>query len=84
MQRKLYGKHIVADPKICHGKLTFVGTRIMVWQILEQLAEGMEWDEIVRRWGGAVTREAIQEIVGLSNRALLDHFEKYALAVNPA
>ncbi len=28
---------IVADPKICHGKPTFKGTRIMVWQILEML-----------------------------------------------
>ena len=33
-------EYIVADPAICHGKPTFKGTRIMVWQILEMLKEG--------------------------------------------
>ena len=33
------GEHIVADPLICHGKPTFKGTRIMVWQILDELAD---------------------------------------------
>ena len=33
-------KYIVADPEICHGKPTFKGTRIMVWQILQMLAQG--------------------------------------------
>ena len=27
---KLLGRYIVADPKICHGKPTFRGTRIFV------------------------------------------------------
>ena len=31
---------ITADPKICHGKPVFKGTRIMVWQILELLETG--------------------------------------------
>ena len=29
---------IVSNPEICHGKPVFVGTRIMVWQVLEMLA----------------------------------------------
>ncbi len=29
-----YGPYIVADPRICHGKLTFRGTRIMVKSIV--------------------------------------------------
>ena len=33
-------KHIIADPDVCHGKPTFKGTRVMVWQVLEMLAEG--------------------------------------------
>lgn len=46
-QARLLGRYIVADPKICHGKPTFRGTRIMVWQILEMVAEGMAWESIV-------------------------------------
>ncbi|MDZ7361783.1 MAG: DUF433 domain-containing protein [candidate division KSB1 bacterium] len=48
MKRKLLGRYIVADPNICHGKPTFRGTRIMVWQVLDQLANGMSWDTIVK------------------------------------
>ncbi len=33
-------KYIIADPAICHGKPTFKGTRIMVWQVLEMLSAG--------------------------------------------
>ena len=40
MNRIVINPYIVADPQICHGKPTFAGTRIMVWQILEMLASG--------------------------------------------
>ena len=42
------GEYIVADPKICHGKPTFKGTRISVAVLLEQLAGGEAWDSILR------------------------------------
>ncbi len=48
MKKILINKYIIADPKICHGKPTFVGTRIMVWQILEILAAGEDEKEIHR------------------------------------
>lgn len=38
MKAIILNKYIVADPKICHGKPTFKGTRIMLWQVLEMLA----------------------------------------------
>src|SRR3989441_5927056 len=51
-QRIELGHFIVADPRICHGKPTFKGTRIMVWQVLEDVAEGKSWDFISQvRWG---------------------------------
>ncbi len=46
MRRVLVNKYIVADPTICHGKPTFAGTRIMVWQILEMLAAGETQENI--------------------------------------
>jgi uncharacterized protein (DUF433 family) len=66
------GQYIVADPKICHGKPTFKGTRIMVWQILDELAHGMTPGEIVKVWGGKVPRAAIAESVQLARLSLLD------------
>ena len=54
-QRKILGRHIVADQEICLGKPTFVGTRIMVAQVLKQVAKGMSWDAITAEWRGAVT-----------------------------
>jgi uncharacterized protein (DUF433 family) len=66
------GQHIVADPEICHGKPSFKGTRIMVWQILDELAHGMAPEEIVRAWGGRVSLAAISESVQLARLSLLD------------
>ena len=67
------GEHIVADPRICHGKPTFKGTRIMVWQVLEDVSDGKSWDFISQvRWGGRVSSPAIAEALRLAQRALLD------------
>ena len=66
------GQHIVADPEICHGKPTFKGTRIMVWQVLDALARGESTEEIVAAWDGKVSREAIGETVRLAREVLLD------------
>lgn len=70
MRREL-GQYVVADPEICHGKLTFRGTRVLVSVVLAQVARGMPWDEIVGEWGGSVSREAIAEAVRLASEALL-------------
>ena len=40
-------KHIIIDLEICHGKPTFKGTRIMVWQVLEMLEAGVSVKEII-------------------------------------
>ena len=38
MSQRLFGRYIVSDPDICHGKPTFRGTRILVADVLEQEA----------------------------------------------
>lgn len=40
MRKIIINKYIIADPQICHGKPTFKGTRVMVWQALAMLAAG--------------------------------------------
>jgi uncharacterized protein (DUF433 family) len=66
MRRKTLSQHIVVDPEICHGQPTFLGTRVRVAQVLQQVAEGMDWDTIVCQWRGTVSREAIAEAVQLA------------------
>jgi uncharacterized protein (DUF433 family) len=66
------GQYVVADPEVCHGKPTFKGTRIMVWQVLDALARGESADQIVVAWEGKVNKEAIAETVRLARQALLD------------
>lgn len=61
------GAHVIADPRICGGKPTFKGTRIMVWQVLEDVAAGKSWDFITQvRWGGRLSAAAIGEAVRLA------------------
>jgi len=83
-QRKLLGQCIVVDPEICHGKPTFLGTRIMVVQVLAQVAKGMPWDAITAEWRGAVTKEAIAEAVELAQRTFENHAAEYAHESQPA
>jgi uncharacterized protein (DUF433 family) len=65
-KRKLLGRYIVADPEICHGKPTFIGSRVMVWQVLEAVDHGRSYDEITTAlWPGSVCQEAIAEAVAL-------------------
>ena len=61
------GQYIVADAEICGGQPTFKGTRIMVWIVLEQLEDGMTWDEVVDEWGGKVPKRAIAEAIAISD-----------------
>jgi hypothetical protein len=72
-ERMELGKYIVADPAICHGKPTFKGTRIMVWQVLEDVAEGRSWDFICNtRWGGRIPLQAVAEAARLAGQAWLE------------
>lgn len=61
------GEHIVSDPRVCHGKPTFKGTRVMVFQVLEQVAVGTPWERIVWSWRGKVPTPAITEAVKLAS-----------------
>ena len=79
MKSKLYGRYIVSDPEICHGKPTFRGTRILVADVLEQIAEGLAWETIIEEWRGRVSKEAIAEAVSLSRQAFLEHADEYVL-----
>lgn len=76
---RLIGRYIVADPKICHGKPTFRGTRVLVSDVLEQVASGMAWETIIEEWNNSITKDAIKEAVQLASQALLTHADEFIL-----
>src|SRR2546427_8106933 len=66
------GQYIVTDPEICHGQPTFKGTRIMVWQVLDDVVDGRSWEFICnRRWGGRIPLAAVAEALKLAREAWL-------------
>ncbi len=79
MESAFISRHIVADPKVCHGKPTFRGTRIMVADVLEQVAEGMAWESIIEGWHNSISKEAIAEALQLATQAFLAHVKDFAI-----
>jgi uncharacterized protein (DUF433 family) len=57
------------DPEICHGQMTFRGTRIPVDTVLAFLAKGYSVDQLLRSWP-ELTRAAIEEAIALASRSL--------------
>lgn len=53
---------ITVDPSVCHGKACIKGTRIMASVILDNLADGVSLDEILRSYP-SLTREDIQAAI---------------------
>lgn len=61
-------KYIVADSGICHGQLTFKGTRIMVWQVLDLLKAGVTADEVIRDYFPQIAKEAVYAALDYASR----------------
>ena len=73
MGNRTIGRYIITDKKICHSQPVFRGTRILVADVLEQVASGMAWEAIIEEWRGAITKEAMSEAVTLASKALVSH-----------
>jgi uncharacterized protein (DUF433 family) len=41
---------IAHDPAICHGQAVIRGTRVMVSVVLDALADGMSWAEVLAEY----------------------------------
>ncbi len=59
---------IVSDPAVCHGNPVIHGTRIMVWLILEYLANGDNVDDILAAYPD-LTREDVSACLAYASRA---------------
>ena len=75
--KKLSARYICANPRNCHGKLTFRGTRILVSDVLELVADGMNWDDIIKECHGSISRAAIAEAIRLAGKSIVRHADEY-------
>ena len=51
--------YITVDPEICHGKACITGTRVLVTTVLDNLASGLDTEEITRSYP-SVSPEAVR------------------------
>jgi uncharacterized protein (DUF433 family) len=64
-------ERIELNPRVCNGKPVIRGTRIPVAVILEQIAEGESWENLLAGYP-ELTREDIQAAL-LYARASIEH-----------
>ena len=64
---------IELNPRVCNGKPVIKGTRIPVSVILEQIAEGISWEDLIAEYP-ELTKEDIQAAL-IYARSSLDHTE---------
>jgi uncharacterized protein (DUF433 family) len=74
------GRYIVMDPSICHGRPTFRGTRILVADVLWQVAQEIPWTTIVAEWNGRISEAAIAEAIQLATQAFIERADSVAAA----
>ncbi len=65
------GKHLVVDPRVCHGQLTFKGTRVPVDTVLYYLSTGRTIRQILKDWP-ELKRAAVVEAILLAADALVE------------
>jgi len=74
--RREIGEYLVIDPNICHGKMTFKGTRIFVEDVLDMVSKGMDWDYIIGEYDGSITKDAIMEAVSQFGKTFAESKER--------
>ena len=67
-------ERISIDPKVCHGKPVIKGTRVLVSNILGELASGSSFEEILEEYPN-IKKEDIQE--ALSFGSYLSNYESF-------
>jgi len=67
------GKHLVMDPEVYHGELTFKGTRVPVDVVLTYVTKGMPLNEVPENWPD-VSMEAVKEALVFAQKFLEKKF----------
>jgi len=73
MNRIEIGKYLVVDPEVCHGQLTFKGTRVPVEAVLTFLSMGYTTDDVLQEWP-YIERAAINEVLLLASNLIVERY----------
>lgn len=57
--------YIAVDPNVCHGRACISGTRVLISVVLDNLADGLTPNEIVRAYP-SVTVEAVRAAIAFA------------------
>lgn len=60
-------ERISVNPNVCHGKPCIKGHRVMVYQILELLENGLTFDEIIHDYFPHITKDDIRASIHYAN-----------------
>ena len=60
--------YITVDPEVCHGKACIAGTRVMVTTVLDNLASGLDAEEVAHRYP-SVSRDAVRAAIAYAAAA---------------
>ncbi|MFH1245303.1 MAG: DUF433 domain-containing protein [Candidatus Omnitrophota bacterium] len=63
---------ISANPDICHGKPCIKGHRVMIYQILELLENGLSFEQIIRDYFPHITKDDIKVCIHYANSIIKD------------
>ncbi len=55
-------EYITVDPAVCHGRACISGTRIMASVVLDNLAEGIKVEDILKSYP-SLSRESVQAVI---------------------
>ena len=73
-KKMVLGRYIVADPKVCGGRLTFKYTRLDARWVLAYIERGDSPEEVAKAYGLAPI--AVQELLDLARQNNRDVFER--------
>lgn len=66
-------EYITTDPNVCHGKACIKGTRIMVSVVLDNLAAGLDPEEVLQSYP-TLNREAVQAAIAYAAELARERF----------
>lgn len=79
---KDWRERISIDPNVCHGKPCIKGTRIMVWIIVDYLANGDTVEDVLAAYP-SLTREDVQAALAYAAEMTRERVIPVEVAGNP-